>query len=799
MANDLPAAMPSSVTIVFPVLWQGAPQYAPYTVLGQTFSAPYVIQISLASLNLTGISPVVGFTGTKTIHDTATAVFLPDPDTGLPVIQNATELLGLAMAIARDWYLYRAGQANSSYVGAVPWVMEGLTDLVEFAHTTDTINTIVERGPWLEHVEDLQHYGQGGSLPQPCDCAGNITIIDITNEINYYNIQNIEIEYLTVTIINNYTILIGPPLCTVPVTSVQTDIDCVNTPSGQVLVLSHRTRTQSVVNGCLTAPVDGPWVPYKYVQCCMCPSGSGTPSGSGIPSGSGVCIPGICAYCANPPYLWAFDVVGFSGTCDAFNTFWSLTNTGPCTWSASYAYAGQTATATITLNSSSQWVLVFTYGPAGNPISQATYTYQRASQSMDCCSDIVFELPNPEDCQCGSGAGPLVCTECSPGVTPVTWSVTLAGFAGPCAVFNGTWVLAQSAVSPCIWTLKSGTLTFGFDPQTTTSSVFSCTDSSTGAQVFYGESGVFLGNCCEPVTIDLQSAVGAPGCNAPGSVTLTPDCGISPCQYCPNSQTPNSWTFAISAQGGCFTDFIGDWSVPLSAACQYSFISGSVSIFILITTTGSLELTMNGANGTANYISSSMGGNCCNPVLLNLVAWDCSNGMTVAPPATLILTPDCSDVAPGGCPESITAVPTCCGSSSGSGSGSDSGSGGGITFPCCPGVTLPSTLTMNVSGTIGCDGDYTLYYDGVDNNYYMPSFGTCSPETIAEFTWQFNCDPLGGTWSLDINVGSGLISYSPDIDTNFCSPLEVKFTNVRFGCGCSFSGPFGATITITLP
>lgn len=125
---------------------------------------------------------------------------------------------------------------------------------------------------------------------------------------------------------------------------------------------------------------------------------------------------------------------------------------------------------------------------------------------------------------------------------------------------------------------------------------------------------------------------------------------------------------------------------------------------------------------------------------------------------------------------------------SGSGSGSGSGEGPTVQTPCCPGVDVPETLTMTVTGS--CSGSYTLTYAGLFTWVFNGAFGTCP----AGANFEFYCNELSGdTW--EIATFDRAYVFSPDSVS--CDPFEVVFSMPALNNGIDDCGCTG-TLTITI-
>ena len=139
MPNDIPYAVPASVSVVFP---------------RPTNVGSYVVAVTLASLDLPEFAGVAGAPCVKVLRDDT-----PAPDDGGGGATNAAALGDLADQAAEDWYLWQLGRAEARWEGADPWLMEAHTEVVEFRHETGRVSTRTARGPLRDHY--------AGQLPGP--------------------------------------------------------------------------------------------------------------------------------------------------------------------------------------------------------------------------------------------------------------------------------------------------------------------------------------------------------------------------------------------------------------------------------------------------------------------------------------------------------------------------------------------------------------------------------------------------------------------------------------------------------
>ncbi len=147
MNTDLNLFVPSSVVFL-----------ANRQDFGIPSGAVYPVSVSLASLALPAYAGVVGYPGSKVFRSTAAATF-----TGGGSPTNAAALLALATQLASDWYGWQLGRLDLKLIGPVALVAEGFHDL-EFTHqlgdgAQPEISTRVTRQPFLEHAEEVFHFG----------------------------------------------------------------------------------------------------------------------------------------------------------------------------------------------------------------------------------------------------------------------------------------------------------------------------------------------------------------------------------------------------------------------------------------------------------------------------------------------------------------------------------------------------------------------------------------------------------------------------------------------------------------
>ena len=144
---DLAAITPYQVQVTFPKIVDGVDQPTQL----------WVETVVLTSLGLTEYTNIVGLKTpaltTKTFHANARANIVSPG----PTPTNQTELTNLAKQIATDFYLYRLGYLDRKYANIIAWDMEGLSDSVEWTYRLDEVSTRIQRPPWNDLTEELQH------------------------------------------------------------------------------------------------------------------------------------------------------------------------------------------------------------------------------------------------------------------------------------------------------------------------------------------------------------------------------------------------------------------------------------------------------------------------------------------------------------------------------------------------------------------------------------------------------------------------------------------------------------------
>lgn len=106
----------------------------------------------------------------------------------------------------------------------------------------------------------------------------------------------------------------------------------------------------------------------------------------------------------------------------------------------------------------------------------------------------------------------------------------------------------------------------------------------------------------------------------------------------------------------------------------------------------------------------------------------------------------------------------------GSSSGGGSGSGPTVEVPCCPGVQLPTVLTVVITGG-SCAGTYSMVWDG--RGWVSGDFPYLMEMTCETFGWYFQ-------------VAASAESPTSEV----CSPFQLEFS--------FFSDPLCGTFTATV-
>lgn len=496
--HDLPTILPDSVTVVFPLIINDLPQ-----------ASGYAYVITLASLSLSDLpANTPTFTGTKVFKSSAVASATTVG--GTPT--NNTELQALAEQIATDWYRYQVARLDVRYEGVIEWIMEGLTEAVEYEHVFDRISTRVYRGPYLDHIEDLFHLGTFGSV-EHIYVQQNFWFVG--GSINLQNITNIywplgwqrqceEFERIR-CLADGYFWRYAWTSC------------LELTPEGLIRTSSPVTRVGT----------EG---------CCDCPEPS-----------SVLCVPGTCVDCGDPPYAWNITPVGFTGSAAVFNRPWYLVQDDPpvaCTWYATATLNGETATVTLVIATTTVTV---TFEYAGT-----TSTYTGTIVATECCDEVELNLetcgfedaPSAEECTLCEGAG---------GLTPATWRGTISGATGCFSDLNRSFTVPQNSVGDCVWTLSDTQLYVVSIGGVGKELWFSAFEAA-GGLAQYRSYATVEDQCCSPVEVFLWDADCSPTTDpgsVPTSIVLHPSCSVTT-SGCPDNLTaiPECCTDTLGGGGG---------------------------------------------------------------------------------------------------------------------------------------------------------------------------------------------------------------------------------------------------------
>lgn len=381
-------------------------------------------------------------------------------------------------------------------------------------------------------------------------------------------------------------------------------------------------------------------------------------------------------------------------------------------------------------------------------------------------------------CPCESGSGSGSGTPCVPGTcslcasAPKSYTLAIAGFGGPCVVFNGTWTLKNT--SACTWSISTVvagiavglTLTIAGDGTVSLSLVGVNALGVTVATATYAGS-ITLPDCCGAVSLAKVSC----SCDV-----------VSSCPFC-TGPTPTTWQVVIAGFTGACAFFNGTWNLQNAGGhCEwYTGVQGQYRLIWAPASgiagfTGWVLSLFHAANTTpptcCRLVNYQTGGplhiDCCSAQTVTLVT-DLS-GCGVSYPGTLTVTPtgpECES-PPSTCPATITATPTCC------------DSGGGITTACCPGKTFPATLYAtfangSVTGSPSCDClngvTWALNWNGTAWDGSIAT-GACSGDTIRAVV---ECDLSG--WLLNVSGTNCVFNEGPvthDCDTvTFSTTLTV--------------------------
>ncbi len=110
------------------------------------------MQQTIASLAMPELANVniTGFTGSKLLRSGQVAAFDKNG-----VLTNQAQISALAVQAATDWYRWNLHGVDARYQGIVPWIIDGMVDLVEWEHTDERVSTRVQRGPWMDSFDPI--------------------------------------------------------------------------------------------------------------------------------------------------------------------------------------------------------------------------------------------------------------------------------------------------------------------------------------------------------------------------------------------------------------------------------------------------------------------------------------------------------------------------------------------------------------------------------------------------------------------------------------------------------------------
>ncbi len=480
-------------------------------------------------------------------------------------------------------------------------------------------------------------------------------------------------------------------------TTFETDVRCEDTSGSnqpRVLNVYRRLVDYTYSNGCIY-PVTLDWFLYSTQGCCDC--------GADI---------GNCCNCLT----YRFTLSGLSGGCDGNDTYLLQYTGTPCVWSG------------VGLTTGSAAKLEFPNGMGAGSVAILTITTAGGCQAVfsglvsNCGSFTLTQLniiagsgwPATLDLICGQGTGSGVCV---PGTCdfcdnpPAYYTVgPITGFTGNCSVFNGTWRLLPSQTD-CEW------IATAFANGLPVSVSLSVAGSGQTLSFIYGNAGSEIAratfgappperNCCpSTITFTLPSDT---YCNCGSS-------GGNLCPYCDN--TPSAVLFDGSSVSPAFTGdyarFAQGWEMQYYSVCEW-LVNNAGEVMPFGNGTAFCEFTVGGADPTVvalqltdvngariTYRGNIQAGNCCSPVTLKL------EGSPIDPaggggtyPTVISVTLDCTGSTPPppgevGCPQVVTAVPTCC---AGTGTGTGTGSG----FPGCT-YTVTATLDWDTANFADLD------------------------------------------------------------------------------------------------
>lgn len=154
--RDFGVMVPATVRVTF----------GKVTTSGERLDGVYSETKTLASLSLT--SYYGAYTGkagdVKLYTDDAYAIYDDELD-GTP--NNASDLQTLATAMATAFYKFMAGRQSTRFGGIVPYTPEALSDSIEWVYEAGNCYTLVQRGPWNDLADRLNHY----TADDPVECC----------------------------------------------------------------------------------------------------------------------------------------------------------------------------------------------------------------------------------------------------------------------------------------------------------------------------------------------------------------------------------------------------------------------------------------------------------------------------------------------------------------------------------------------------------------------------------------------------------------------------------------------------
>lgn len=147
--QDFGALVPATVRMAFPKA----------TADGVRLDGVYSETKTLFSLALTGYyGSHAGKAGdVKLFHEDAYAIY--DDDAGAAP-NNLADLQAVTAAMATAFYKFACGRQSTRFAGIVPYEPEALSDSIEWVYESGSCYTLVQRGPWADLSDRLNHYTQ---------------------------------------------------------------------------------------------------------------------------------------------------------------------------------------------------------------------------------------------------------------------------------------------------------------------------------------------------------------------------------------------------------------------------------------------------------------------------------------------------------------------------------------------------------------------------------------------------------------------------------------------------------------